>query len=174
MTVTVEEAPARAIEAPLVEAAAGEPVAARTPVAAMPPAPPVDVPAAPAPKRVRPVLSVQTARLVGLGTFVAFWVAVQIEPVPDGAQPVMVWWAELLGYATLVVLLASWITLAAGRRSGLRLGAVAGASLVVQSALCPAMDHHTIAPWWFAQLAISAGMVAVCATVFARTRSARR
>jgi hypothetical protein len=120
------------------------------------------------------VLSARTARLVGLGSFVAFWVAVQVQPAANGAQPVMVWWADLLGYATLVVLLASWITLAAGRRSGLRLGAIAGAGLVTQSALCPVMDHHTIAPWWFAQLAISVGIAAVSATMFARTRSARR
>jgi hypothetical protein len=67
-------------------------------------------------------------------------------------------WADAIATATLVALLGCWAALAAGRRVGLKLGAAAGAGLVGQVVACPAVDHHTIAGWWWAQLAIAASI----------------
>jgi hypothetical protein len=120
----------------------------------------------------RPVLSRQAARLCGLGSFLAFAVGVAVQPAPNGPAPVMVWWADALNTATLIILLASWIALAVGRRSGLWTGAVAGLSLVTLTALCPPLGHHTIAGWWWAQLATGIGITLLNAGMLGRTRSA--
>jgi hypothetical protein len=33
------------------------------------------------------------------------------------------------------------------------------------------LDHHVIAPWWWGQLAISAGMAALCVGLLVGTRA---
>jgi hypothetical protein len=40
----------------------------------------------------------------------------------------------------------------------------------VLSALCPTTDHHTLAAWWFGQLAISAGLLAGSLALRSRLR----
>ncbi len=148
------------------------------PSAAVPPAAPGAAgtaqprtePTQPVPAR-RPVLSARAARLAGLLMFAGFVAAVLIEPAPDGPQPVLPVWVDLIATATLVALLGCWAALAAGRRSGLRLGAVAGVGLVGQVALCPALDHHVLAGWWWVQLAVGVGIAALSIGLLARTRA---
>jgi hypothetical protein len=111
--------------------------------------------------------------VAGLLMFVGFVAAGAAEPAPNGPEPVLPFWANALGNGTMVVLLACWLALTAGRRSGLWLGAIGGAGLVSMTALCPAMDHHTIAAWWWAQLAVGVGIVGLSAGLLAGTRSAR-
>jgi hypothetical protein len=121
----------------------------------------------------RPAFSPWTARLAGLLMFVGFVAATAAEPAANGPQPVLPFWADALATATLVVLLGCWAALAAGRRSGLWLGAVAGAGLVAMTVLCPVVDHHVIAGWWWTQLAVSIGIAAVCVGLLVATRSGR-
>ena len=118
----------------------------------------------------RPVLSVSAGRATAAILFAGFFVGVAIEPVPDGPNPVLPWWANAISMATLVTLLVCWGALALGRRYGLWAGVVAGVGLVVQTVLCPTVDHHTIAGWWWAQLAIGVGMLVVNAGLLAGTR----
>jgi hypothetical protein len=121
----------------------------------------------------RSALSPTTARLAGLLMFAGFVATGAVEPPANGPEPVLPFWADALGNGTLVVLLGCFIALTAGRRSGLWLGTVAGAGLVTMTALCPAMDHHTIAGWWWAQLIVGVGIIGLSAGLLAGTRSAR-
>jgi hypothetical protein len=124
-------------------------------------------------RRRRLVLSAWAVRLTGLVTVLGYLAAVAVEPAPDGPQPVLPWWAGAVATVTMVVMLASWLALAAGRRSGLRLAAIAGAGLITQSALCPAVDHHVIAGWWWAQLGLTIGITVLATAVLAATTTAR-
>jgi hypothetical protein len=120
----------------------------------------------------RGVLTVPLARLAGLVSLLAFIAAVQVEPVANGPAPALAWWDAVLLTVTQVALLASWIMLAVGRRSGLRAGVVAWLALVTQSALCPAVGHHVIAPWWWAQLGIAVSVTVLGVGLLAATRAA--
>jgi hypothetical protein len=122
----------------------------------------------------RTPLSARVARLTAAVMFTGFVAGMAVEPAPDGPDPVLPSWAMAVGLATMVVLLASWGSLAAGRRSGLWLGALAGAGLTAQTLLCPAMDPHAIAGWWWAQLGVGLGMTALTVGLLARTTPARR
>jgi hypothetical protein len=124
------------------------------------------------PTRVRTVLGLQAARRVALISFATFWATVFIEPAPTGTQPVMLWWAEALSLGSLVLLAASWIQLAAGRRGGLSSGFVGGAGLLGLTATCPLMDHHEIATWWFVQLGVSLLIMGMSAALLRRTTKA--
>jgi hypothetical protein len=124
--------------------------------------------------RHRPVLPTWAIRAAGLYTLVALVVGVAIEPDANGAQPQLPAWATALGAATIYAFFAAWISLGVGRRYGLWISAGAGASLVVQSALCPALDHHVIAGWWWAQLGLAIGIVVLSLGLLAGTRAAGR
>jgi hypothetical protein len=133
---------------------------------------PVEQPAIKKPARVRTVLAPRTARRLALVSFLSFWATVFIEPSPTGSQPVMVWWADALSLGSLVLLAASWIQLASGRRTGLTSGFAGGAGLLGLTASCPAMDHHEIAAWWFVQLAVSLLIMGTSAVLLRRTKRA--
>jgi hypothetical protein len=119
----------------------------------------------------RQAYSPRTGRLAGLLVFAGFVAGGAVEPAANGPDPVLPFWADALFTATLVALLGCWVALAAGRRSGLWLGAVAGGGLFAMTVACPAVDHHTIAGWWWAQLAISVGIVALTVGLLAGTRA---
>jgi hypothetical protein len=114
------------------------------------------------------------ARLTAAVTFTGLVVAGSVAPPADGPDPVLPWWAEAVNMATLVALLASWAALGAGRRTGLWLGALGGAGMTAAVALCPAVDHHVIAGWWWTQLAISMGIAVVTVGLLAFSRPAPR
>ncbi len=158
---------------PAAAAIVAEPVRAPEPAGLAEPAQPAGAPATAVrtrARRQRPALSPLVARLAGLGIMGSFVVVVAVEPLPNGPQPVLPFWVNAISTATLVALLGCWLVLAAGRRSGLRLGAVGGAGLVTQTALCPALDHHLIAAWWWAQLGVGVAITALCAGLLAATR----
>jgi hypothetical protein len=121
----------------------------------------------------RTTLSAYGARMTALLLVIGFVASAAVEPAPTGPQPVLPFWADLLGNVTLVALLASWGILASGRRSGLWVGAFATAGLVAETALCPALDHHVIAGWWWATMAIGVAMLALTVGLLARTRPDR-
>jgi hypothetical protein len=121
----------------------------------------------------RPAFSPAIARLTALVMIVGFVAATAVEPAANGTRPVLPFWADALANATLVVLLGCWAALAVGRRSGLWLGAAAGGGLIAMTVACPAVDHHAIAGWWWAQLAVSIGIVAMSVGLLAGTRSGR-
>jgi hypothetical protein len=128
--------------------------------------------APPVVSRVRPRrrrLTLPAARLTAITLIAAFVVGGALQPLPNGPEPVLPWWADMLGIATLVTLLAASYALAVGRRSGLWAGLVGSAGLAAQSALCPGVGHHAIAAWWWAQLGVTVGMVALCAGLIRAT-----
>ena len=142
-----------------------------------PPHKPVATAARPARERRhwhRPAYSPWTGRLAGLLILAGFVAGAAVEPAPNGPDPVLPFWADALYTATLVALLGCWAALAAGRRAGLWLGAVAGGGLVAMTVACPAVDHHTIAGWWWAQLAVSASIAVLTLGLLAGTRAQRR
>lgn len=122
--------------------------------------------------RRRPALSPRAVQLTGAATLLGYLAAVAVEPAPNGPQPVLPWWADAIGTATIVLLLASWLAMAAGRRSGLRLAAIAGTGLITQSALCPAVDHHLIAGWWWTQLGLTIAITVLATAVLVITTTA--
>ena len=96
------------------------------------------------------------------------------EPAPNGSAPVAPFWVDLIDLGAFVALIAAVVGLFAVRRGALRAGVVAGLGLLTLTVLCPATDHHEIASWWWEQLAVSAGILAVSAALLRMTRPVRR
>jgi hypothetical protein len=69
-----------------------------------------------------------------------------------------------------VALLAAVAGFVLGRRWALAAGTALGAGLLTGSLLCPALEHHVVAGWWFGQLAVGMAMLAVPAAALALTR----
>ena len=116
----------------------------------------------------------RAARLTAAVMFIGFVAAAAVEPAANGPDPVLPWWADVVSTVTQVALLASWAALATGRRAGLWLGAIAGVGMTTATVACSAVDHHVIAGWWWAQLAISLGIAAATVGLLAVTRPSPR
>jgi hypothetical protein len=120
----------------------------------------------------RAPLTARAARWVAVISFLAYWLPAAIMPPPDGSNPVMPWWAATLDYGSLILLAGSWLLLGAGRRSGLVASVAGSLGVLALTAECPISDHHEIAPWWWAQLAASVGVLALSALLLRRTKRA--
>ena len=154
-----------------VEPAPAEPAVTPPPPAPVPKPPPVAAARTRQP-RARPPLTATGIRVIGTALAGLFTVGLVLEPPPDGADPVLPAWIGVLETGVTVALLASIAGFLLGRRWALGAGAAFGAGLLTASALCPTLDHHVLAGWWFGQLAVAAVMVALPAAALALTRRA--
>ena len=98
--------------------------------------------------------------------YVLFLVALAVEPATD-AQPAAI--DSILGFALLAGLGATAVGLAARRRFGLVASLGAAGFLTALSIACPTTGHHSLAAWWFVQLACAAGLVVASAVALHRT-----
>jgi hypothetical protein len=148
------------------------PAAAAAPVVP-PAAPPVAAPvrAERPPRRIFPMA--HASRAVAALTLTAWTAAVLVEPTPNGPQPVPAGWEVLLSFTTLLVLGAAVWGLSSARRWGPAAGALNGGLLVTSVALCPVSGHHVIAGWWWAQLGLSAAMLAAPVGLLLARRAGR-
>jgi hypothetical protein len=116
------------------------------------------------------------AAALGIGWPLAYIVAVAIEPAPTHPEAAP---AVLATVASLALMVALWSTVfaAAHRQPSAALGgAITGAIAVAMTVTCPASGHHTLGAWWFGQLALTAGMLAVSLAAlgpWSRARTAR-
>lgn len=168
MTVTMDTSRTEQVS----PAAAPSPVPAPTEVTSPAPRP---APARPRRvPRVRPVLTARITRVTAAVLSAAFVVMGSIQPAPDGSDPALPWWASMLGWLSVVMVLATLLALIVGRRAGLWGGVVSGAGLTAMTLSCPAVDHHGVAGWWWGSLALSVAFGVVSLGVLAATAPAQR
>jgi hypothetical protein len=126
---------------------------------------------APQPRRTYPLAL--ASRAVGVLTLATWIAAVTVEPVPNGARPVPAAWEVLLAYTSLIAVGAAVWGLAWARSWGSAAGVLNGGLMVSVVAMCPASGHHVIAGWWWAQLGLSALMLAAPAWLLLARRAGR-
>ncbi|MDP8971290.1 MAG: hypothetical protein M3N52_12510 [Actinomycetota bacterium] len=86
-------------------------------------------------------------------------VAIAVEPpAADSVVPPL---ANVAAIGFLLALGVAFVGLSARLRWGFAASLIAALTLTGMSLACPATGHHTLAPWWFAQLACALGLVAV-------------
>lgn len=163
--------------APLVPAAPAEPLAAPEPTAALQPvtwsAPEWRAPAAP-PRPARRLrqdgLSDRTGRLIAGGFALAWILCPAVEPMPSGPLPDYPMWQLPIDLATLGSIIAAVVVLWRGGRHGARLGAIAGAFMLLETIMCPIAGHTTVGWWTWTQAALSLAVLATSAVLMARRR----
>jgi hypothetical protein len=113
------------------------------------------------------------ATVLGLGWPLAFLAATVLEPAPAHAHEAVPTVVAAAQIAVMVGLYAT-VGLAIARHSLTALAA-AGTSVVALAltAACPLSGHHQFGMWWFGQLALVGGMLAVSvAALGSRAREA--
>ena len=91
---------------------------------------------------------------------VAFCVAVEPAPAdPSAPEP---WWASIVFMALMTAMAGAAAEAFSRRPSALKWAAAAAGIAVALSITCPASGHHAgIGLWWFGQLAVSGGALAL-------------
>jgi hypothetical protein len=113
-------------------------------------------------------LTTPWAAALGLGWPLAIITMIALEPAPaDPGAPVPIV-VEVGGLALYAALLMTAVAAGMRHRAAAGAATVAGLIAVTFTVACPVSGHHTYAPWWFAQLAVAAGMLAVSLAALAR------
>lgn len=99
--------------------------------------------------------------VLGLGWPLVLIASIALEPAPadpDAPVPLVVEMANLAVFAALVA-----TSLAAGvrHRAAAVTGVVSGLLLAALVVACPVSGHHAFGLWWYAELALVAGMLGV-------------
>jgi hypothetical protein len=146
------------------------------------PAPPAAVPAAswPAPEERAPQghraaahvrqdgLRARTGRLIA-GAFAVAWILCPtVEPLPSGPLPDYPLWQLPIDLATVGSIVAAVIVLWRGGRLGALLGAVAGAFMLLETAMCPIAGHTPVGWWTWTQTVLSLLVLGTSAALLAR------
>lgn len=121
----------------------------------------------------RSQLSRGYAAVLALGWPAVVAVGMAIEPAPDGptadaAAPLAV---ELAAFVVFVSIAATIAAAVRRRPSAALWSAGAGSVALGLSLSCPLSGHHSYAAWWYAELAMIAGMLWVSAAAWRRERS---
>jgi hypothetical protein len=131
-------------------------------------------PPSPTPTRTQPEvpgdLSSLWAAVLGVGWPLAIiaWMALTPAPAdPDAAVPALI---ELATLALELALVTTAIAAGVRHRGAAVGGLVTGVLAMTFTITCPVSGHHTLGLWWFGQLAIITGMLALSAVAFLRTR----
>ncbi len=110
----------------------------------------------------------RTGRLIA-GAFALAWILCpSIEPMPSGPMPDYPMWQLPIDLATVGSIVAAVVVLWRGGRSGPRLGLVAGAFMLLETALCPIAGHTTVGWWTWTQTGLSLFVLATSAVLMAR------
>jgi hypothetical protein len=110
-------------------------------------------------------ISTDAAALVGMTWYVLFAIGTALEPETAAAVPVL---SVVLGVAMLATLAVTAAGLLARRRWGLVASLGAAGLLTALTVACPASSHHSLAAWWFGQLACALGLVGASAYALRR------
>jgi hypothetical protein len=113
-------------------------------------------------------LSQRTGRLIA-GAFAVAWILCPtIEPLPSGALPDYPLWQLPIDLATFASIVAAVVVLWRGGRLGALLGAVAGAFMLLETAMCPIAGHTTVGWWTWTQTVLSLLVLGASAVLLAR------
>jgi hypothetical protein len=123
------------------------------------------------PVRPQRVLTPAGVRILGGVLLALYALAVAVQPPPDGPQPVVPGWVDVLYTVISVGLIAVLAGVLTGRRWSLWAGLATGISLLTLSVSCPIDGHHEIAAWWFVQMAVGVAMTALPAWALRRTQA---
>ncbi len=120
---------------------------------------PVDSSPAP-PVRSDAGLSKAPALVLALGWPLAWIIAVAVEPAAPTAHVPLI--LEVFSLGIMLAMGALMVTAAARKPAALAWAGVTGAALLFSAIACPVSGHHPgIGAWWFVQMAVIGGMVAV-------------
>jgi hypothetical protein len=97
-----------------------------------------------------------------------------VEPVPNGPEPVLPLWVDLLGFATILAALASLVALVAVQRAGVWLAAATSGGLLALTVTCPMSGHHVTGSYTYVQFGLSSALLATSALVLATRGPASR
>ncbi len=118
-------------------------------------------------------LSRAYAAMLALGWPVVVAIGVLIEPDADGpaAEATAPLAVEVASFVVFVAIVATITTAVRRRRSAALWSAGAGSVALALALSCPASGHHAYAPWWYAELAMVAGMLWVSAAAWRHGRT---
>jgi hypothetical protein len=137
------------------------------------PAQQTPAPADPAPPvRTEDGLGKTPALILALGWPLAWIIAVAVEPAAPTAHVPLV--LEVFSLGVMLAMGMLVVTAAARRPAAVGWAGATGAALLFSAIACPVSGHHPgIGAWWFVQMAVIGGMVAVTGWVATdRARSA--
>jgi hypothetical protein len=97
-----------------------------------------------------------------------------VEPIPNGPEPVLPLWVDLLGFATILAALASLVALVAVQRAGVWLAAATSGGLLALTVTCPMSGHHLTGSHTYVQFGLSSALLATSALVLATRGPASR
>jgi hypothetical protein len=102
------------------------------------------------------------------GSFALAWILCPlVEPLPTGDLRYPLWQLPI-DLATLGSMVAAVVVLWRGGRRGPLLGAVAGAFMLLETAMCPVAGHTTVGWWTWTQTVLSLLVLGTSAVLLAR------
>ena len=108
--------------------------------------------------------------VLGLGWPLVMALSVAIEPAPSDPEATVPLVVQAGGMVLLLAMAATAVAAAMRRPAAIGLSAVAGIVSLAFVVSCPGSGHHSLAAWWFGELALTAGMLGVTAAAYGRTR----
>jgi hypothetical protein len=105
---------------------------------------------------------------LGIGWPVATIASIALEPVPADPEASVPAIVVLASYALLAALGTTAIAAGLRHPSAAVAGAFAGLIALTFTISCPASGHHAMGAWWFGQLALNLGMLAVSIAALGR------
>ncbi|MGH9222481.1 MAG: hypothetical protein ACRD2W_01480, partial [Acidimicrobiales bacterium] len=115
----------------------------------------------------------RTAMWLGIGCPAITAINIAIEPVPADPQAPVPVAASLLFLAFTAAVVATSVFAARRETKIFPYAVAAGVGAVVLTVTCPMSGHHAgIGWWWYTQMALSAGFLAVSAGAWRRHRAA--
>jgi len=118
-------------------------------------------PARPAAPPRTDVLSEGWAAVLGLGWPIVFMLMLLLQPAADNPQAVSPVLDVVVQAGLLLGLLATSVLAGNRDRAAAPVAVVTGLVTLAFVVSCPVSGHHTLAPWWFAELAVVLAMLAV-------------
>ena len=106
------------------------------------------------------------------GSFALAWILCPLlEPLPSGDLPYPLWQVPI-DLATFGSAVAAVVVLWRGGRRGALLGAVAGALMLLETAMCPIAGHTAVGWWTWAQTGLSLFVLGTSAVLLSRENPA--
>jgi len=113
-------------------------------------------------------LRIAWAAALGVGWPLVVAVSTALEPAaaePEAAPPLVV---ELAALGLLTALLTTVVAAGLRHRAAPVAGVAAGVGFLTFAVLCPVTGHHALGLWWFAEIGLVAGMLAVSMAALGR------
>jgi len=102
------------------------------------------------------------------GSFALAWILCPlVEPLPTNDLPYPLWQLPI-DLATVISIITAVVVLWRGGRLGPLLGAVAGAFMLLETAMCPIAGHTPVGWWTWAQTGLSLVVLGTSAVLLSR------